>query len=403
MRPTFLDLSRGAAGIPTAILVCLVAADVMILAQPALATVPPYAEEWSVNSSPEDVEVDPFGRVWVSCNDDTIRVYTATGGHLLFTFGGSGIGDGEFRNPYGIAFDPSGEAYICDYEGARVQKFTSGGAFLLSWPIPSTRSDHVAVDAAGDVYVTGFNDASVHKYTPAGVPLLSWASNGGSTTAGIVEANGTINVVQWDAPVVEQFMTDGTFLGAFSAGTLNGTDIEVDAGSQLWVADYGNNQLRIFTANGVPVDTYGSLGSGPGEFSGLIGLALGPDGSVYVADEMNRRVQRFGDPVAGVAPGSEAAAPSAGGAAITAIAPNPCRSGAQLTYSLLREEEVRLTVVDVHGRVVATLVDGRVAPGSHRIAWAARNESGEQLAAGVYFLRLAHGQNLDGARFTVVR
>lgn len=402
MKPICLALSRGVASLPLAIL-CLVAADVMIPVPPALAVVPPYAEEWSVNSSPEDVEVDPFGRVWVSCSDDTIRVYTATGGHLLFTFGGSGTGDGEFRTPYGIAFDPSGEAYICDYEGARVQKFTSGGAFLLSWPIPSTRSDHVAVDAAGDVYVTGFNDTSVHKYTPAGVPLLSWTSNGGSTTAGIVVANGTINVVQWDAPVVEQFRADGTFLGAFSAGTVNGTDIEVDAGSQLWVADYSQNRLRIFTANGVPVDTYGSFGSGPGEFSGLIGLALGPDGSVYVADEMNGRVQRFGDPVAGVAPGSEGAAPSVGGAAITTIAPNPCRSEAQLTYSLMREEEVRLTVVDVHGRVVATLVDGVVAPGSHRIAWAARSESGERLAAGVYFLRLAHGQGLDGARFTIVR
>ena len=72
-------------------------------APPARAAVPPFAEEWALPASPQDV--DPFGRVWVSCLDDSIRVFTPTGGTLLFAFGGTGSGEGQFTNPYGIAFD----------------------------------------------------------------------------------------------------------------------------------------------------------------------------------------------------------------------------------------------------------------------------------------------------------
>ena len=132
-------------------------AATVALATPALA-IPPFTEQWLLPASPQDVEVDPSGRVWVSCVDDSIRVYTPSGGALLLTFGGTGAGDGQFQDPYGMAFDPSGEVYICDYAGARVEKFTSEGGYLLQWPIPSDRSDHACVDAAGDVYVTGYTD-----------------------------------------------------------------------------------------------------------------------------------------------------------------------------------------------------------------------------------------------------
>jgi DNA-binding beta-propeller fold protein YncE len=204
---------------------------------------------------------------------------------------------------------------------------------------------------------------------------------------------------------VDQFTTGGTFLGTFHAATLGGVDIEVDAIGQLWVADYYHNMLRAFTAAGVPVDSLGSAGSGPGEFIGAIGHAVGPDGSIYVADESNMRVQRFIGPAASVSPESEASAPHAGGPrpAIRSITPNPCRTGTQLAYSLPNEEHVQVSIVDVQGRIVTTLAEGRVAPGMHRIPWAARNADGQRLAAGGYFVRLAHGQGVDVARLIVVR
>jgi streptogramin lyase len=366
---------------------------------PAVAVLLPYAEEWSTPSLPEDVDVDPWGRVWVSCDDDSVRVYAPTGGERLFSFGGSGAGAGEFQTPYGIAFDVSGNAYICDYLGARIQKFTSEGVFLQSWPIPSNHADHVAIDVAGDVYVTGYSDFSVHKYASDGTPLLDWPGPNGSQNSGVLVVDNTVHVVQWDAPVVEQYATDGTFLGSFAASTLGGTDIEIDALGQLWVCDFNGHVVRVFATDGVPVDILGSPGPGPGEFNGAIGVAVGLDGSIYVADNGNGRIQRFGDSVEGL---GEPSVTPAGRPVVLSIAPNPCRASSQINYSVPSDDRLAITLTDVAGRTVTTLADGPVTAGEHRLRFSPRDRGGREVPGGVYFVRLETTNGTSGSRVLVV-
>lgn len=373
-----------------------------LTAGPAWSIAPPYAEEWATPEYPRDVEVDPFGRVWVSCADNVIRVYTPYGGQLLFSFGSTGGGDGQFNDPDGIAFDASGNAYICDYAGARLQKFDSAGSFLAAWPIPSDRADHVTVDGPGDVYVTGYTDQAVHKYTADGVPIQSWTSVGGSRTGGILAAGGLVSVVQWDAPTVEQFALDGTYLGSFDLGSIYCLDIEQDVEGRYWVCDYDDSVVKIFSADGVALEEFGGYGTGPGEFNGAIGLALGPDGSVYVADESNYRVQRFGLPAAAVEPpGRSSFDGDRGSARILSVAPNPCRSAAQVAYSAPAGGRVKFALVDPSGRLVRALADEEVSAGDHRFSFSLPGSA--DLAAGVYFLRLAYGTEVDYARVILVR
>ena len=68
----------------------------------------------------------------------------------------------------------------------------------------------------------------------------------------------------------------------------------------IYVADTWNHRIRKFSAEGNPIATWGVSGQyGPGDadgqsaFYGPRGIAVGPEGRVYVADTGNKRVQVF--------------------------------------------------------------------------------------------------------------
>jgi hypothetical protein len=71
--------------------------------------------------------------------------------------------------------------------------------------------------------------------------------------------------------------------------------------------------------------------------------------------------------------------------------PNPAPGMATIGFALPRQENVRLLVYDVAGRLVRTLVDGQVSAGEGVKIWDGRDDGGAQVADGVYFYRLETG------------
>jgi hypothetical protein len=72
--------------------------------------------------------------------------------------------------------------------------------------------------------------------------------------------------------------------------------------------------------------------------------------------------------------------------------PNPTRGRpATLRFTLARAGHVQLAIFDPLGRRVRTLVAGDHGAGSGQVVWDGRGESGEALAPGTYFARLALG------------
>jgi hypothetical protein len=69
--------------------------------------------------------------------------------------------------------------------------------------------------------------------------------------------------------------------------------------------------------------------------------------------------------------------------------PNPFNPTTAIEFSVKERAPVTLTIYNVRGQRVKTLVNDTRAPGvTHRIQWDGRNDAGQQVASGVYFYRL---------------
>jgi len=82
-------------------------------------------------------------------------------------------------------------------------------------------------------------------------------------------------------------------LGA-AQGQLNAPKgLAVGPDGNIYVADSGNHRIQVFNPTGAFVREWGKQGPGPGEFQDPWGVAVAQDGTVWVADTWNYRVQVF--------------------------------------------------------------------------------------------------------------
>jgi DNA-binding beta-propeller fold protein YncE len=90
--------------------------------------------------------------------------------------------------------------------------------------------------------------------------------------------------------LVPQFCTTGSAPGLCSIP--RGVAVNPDTGD-IYLADQSNRRIQRFTAWGEFVGAWGTIGSGPGQFNSPQGVAIDSQGDVYVVDHNNRRVQKF--------------------------------------------------------------------------------------------------------------
>jgi hypothetical protein len=88
---------------------------------------------------------------------------------------------------------------------------------------------------------------------------------------------------------------------------------------------------------------------------------------------------------------------------LDAPAPNPSAGRTVVSLRLPVAGNAQLDVIDVRGRVVRTLVDGRLGAGEHLQAWDGRTDRGAEAPAGVYFMRLTTAQGIRSQRVTLLR
>jgi hypothetical protein len=89
---------------------------------------------------------------------------------------------------------------------------------------------------------------------------------------------------------------------------------------------------------------------------------------------------------------------------IRSLVPNPTRSSLTIDFSLAEPGPTHFEIVDVAGRVIATLdVESRVM-GDWTTSWDGIASGGQRAAPGVYFVKMKHaGKPVDGRRFVLLR
>ena len=165
----------------------------------------------------------------------------------------------------------------------------------LQFPQQPGKLAGVAVAPSGTIYVSDRNNHKIHVFDAARKYVKCFGQQGvgngqlQSPRSVAITTEGLLYVANDNG--VDVMTTDGAFVRRIGFGVLKQPwDVTVYNG-EVFVADTGNYHVVIFSPDGQLVRTIGSRGCGPGEFSNPTGVAISPDGQLYVSDQLNHRVQ----------------------------------------------------------------------------------------------------------------
>ncbi|GEM_PF-1813628 len=101
--------------------------------------------------------------------------------------------------------------------------------------------------------------------------------------------------------------------------------------------------------------------------------------------------------------GGDITAPSVVGFALLPCRPNPLRMRTAVSFSLPYAQDAELSVYNIAGQLVRTLLAGRTAAGRHTVEWNGTDSRGRAVGSGVYLCRLRAGVGQRTIRMALVR
>lgn len=85
------------------------------------------------------------------------------------------------------------------------------------------------------------------------------------------------------------------------------------------------------------------------------------------------------------------------------LAPNPSLGGVDVRYRVMNPSQVVVTAFDLRGRLVRTVFAGMQEAGEQLMRWDGRDDRGDAVPLGVYFLKLRIGTEVHTDRVVLVR
>jgi DNA-binding beta-propeller fold protein YncE len=224
-----------------------------------------FSEPWGIAVDDEFVYV---ADTW----NHRIQKFSLTG-ELVHVFGASGspaageTGGGLFYGPRDIIVLADGNLLISDTGNKRLQLFDPDGNFLQSIGSEGSQigqfKEPVGLGASpeGNIYVADTWNGRIQQFTPEFFPFFDWQ----------VEA--------WFGQSIE-----------------NKPYLAVDVQGRVYVSDPEGARILIFDATGRYLGRFGRPGASTTELGLPNGLALSPDGHLFVVDSQNNRILKFEAP-----------------------------------------------------------------------------------------------------------
>jgi len=173
-----------------------------------------------------------------------------------------------------VATDTQDRVYVFQRKDPPVVVFDRDGTYLGSWGIGAVKEAH-GLKIVGDIaYTTDRPDSVAVAFTLDGRPLLVLGNRGVHSDTGC---------------------TSSPWLAVRPGGPFNHpTEMLPHPNGDIYVTDgYRNCRVHRFTRSGQLVTSWGTPGSGEGQFHLPHSIAVDADGNLCVADRANKRIQIF--------------------------------------------------------------------------------------------------------------
>lgn len=218
--------------------------------------------------------------------------------------------------PHGIGVDPSGDVWLVDQAGHSVMKFSPQGKLQLVIAQPGRRPGEnndakygfneptgIAFTPKGDFFVSdGYVNSRVIHFDSQGEYLGHWGKKG--TSDGefnlvhdvTLDNKGRVYVADRANSRVQVFDGDGKFVAKWTdAGQPWGLHYAA-AEDCIYMCDGLNNRIVKLSTKGEILGTLASFGKAPGKLDFAHHISVDADGSIYVVEIKNWRVQKFARP-----------------------------------------------------------------------------------------------------------
>ena len=217
--------------------------------------------------NPHGVTIGPDDTVYcVDNGDHTVRQFTAEG-ELLMTLGtkdrpAPAMSGDPFNKPAHLAVDRrNGDLYVADgYTNARVHKYSPDGKLLFSWGESGTGEGqfnivhNIAADDEGWVYVADRENRRIQVFDGNGRFETQWVNLSRAATV-------------WVEPSGERLVYIGEYYGGIETNSM-GTDLgprvtildnQGNPLARLGHQSYGDETGRFYSPHGIAVDSRGDI------------------------------------------------------------------------------------------------------------------------------------------------